>query len=131
MTQSLCHNRYEFYKFKSLNYAHHLIELNQSHHWPIYIDNENCIIDSTIFAIGIVQNESIIFAKHPFQLQSISRQVILDRYSSHSVTHQQLFCDDLKNADAVIGCNAIKGVFILGKKDVNIEKFINENVSIF
>ena len=105
----------EFYKMKSMNYGHHLIELRSSEQWPIYVDHENYVIDSTIFCVGVILDDRLIFAKHPYQLPSVSRQAILDRVDSSMVTHQPLTQMDVINADAVVGANAIKGVFLTSK----------------
>lgn len=109
----------EFFKLKSMNYAHHIIELQSSKAWPIYVDHENIVIDSSIFAVGIVLGERVIFAKHEYQLPSVSRQVFLERCSDGLIAHEPLTRMDLASSDAVIGCNAVSGIFLIDGNDAN------------
>ena len=110
----------EFFRLKSMNYAHHLIELSQSASWPIYIDHENAVIDSSIFAVGIVVSDRIIFAKHNDQLPSVSRQFLLQNNDLYS--HKLIKKMDIDNATAVFGCNAVKGVFSLRGDSTQVAK---------
>ena len=102
-----------------MNYAHHIIELQSSKAWPIYVDHENIVIDSSIFSVGIILGERVIFAKHEYQLPSVSRQVLLDRYSDGSITHEPLTRMDFASADAVMGCNAVKGICLIDGNDAD------------
>lgn len=104
---------HEFYKFKSMNYAHHLIEIKDSFEWPIYVDSKDRIIDSTIFSVGIIKNKQLYFAKHDYQLPSVSRQALMDLYPS-LVFEKKLTKSDILNADVAFGSNAIQGIFKLG-----------------
>ena len=45
----------KFYRLKTLNYAQHLLHLKSIQEWPIYIDKDELVIDSSIFAIGIIE----------------------------------------------------------------------------
>ena len=116
----------KFYRLKSMNYAHHLLHLKSTEEWPIYVDNDDVVIDSSIFAIGIIKNDELIFAKHNFQLPSVSRQIILENIHDISITYQPLRKIDLTNADSIIGCNAIKGLFLLEGLDHSMIKTINQ-----
>ncbi|MEK9727170.1 MAG: aminotransferase class IV [Candidatus Margulisiibacteriota bacterium] len=104
---------HDFYTLKSLNYAHNIVHLNTASHWPIYIDNQENVIDSAIFAVGIIKNNELIFAKHNTQLPSVSRQFYMDNAQNITILNQTLTRDDIEKSDAVIGCNAIKGIFEL------------------
>jgi len=104
---------HDFYTLKSLNYAHNIIHLKTAYDWPIYIDNEENVIDSAIFAVGIIKNNELIFAKHDAQLPSVSRQFFMDNAQHLPIKFQLLSKDDIDQSDAVIGCNAIKGAFEL------------------
>ncbi|RAP22879.1 hypothetical protein DID73_02550 [Candidatus Marinamargulisbacteria bacterium SCGC AG-343-K17] len=98
----------DYYRFKSLSYAHHIQALAASHHWPIYIDTNDQVIDSSIFSIGIIQNNTITFAQHAVQLPSVSKKVIIEKLTTISKPLQK---NDLLNADTLFGCNAIRGAF--------------------
>lgn len=104
---------HDFYTLKSLNYAHNIIHLKKSSHWPIYVDNEGIVIDSAIFAVGIIKNNELFFAKHDSQLPSVSRQFFMDNTQHLPIKLQPLNTHDIDQSDAVIGCNAIKGIFEL------------------
>jgi branched-subunit amino acid aminotransferase/4-amino-4-deoxychorismate lyase len=96
-----------FFKHKSLAYADHIRYLSQSRHWPVYLDDTHHIIDSSIFAIGIINNNHVIFSTHTDELPSVSRQQLL---TLPNVTTAPLSPEDLTTADAIIGCNALRGV---------------------
>ena len=96
-----------FYRMKGLNYAHHIQELTKATGWPIYLDEQLHVIDGSIFAIGIVNDGAIIFADHPDQCPSVSKQYVLDQGIGRV---KKLHQDDILAADACFGCNALRGV---------------------
>ena len=98
----------DYYKFKSLSYTHHIQALNTSNDWPIYVDTKNTIVDSAIFSIGMIVNDTIIFAEHKHQLPSVSKAGINQLLNCHS---QPLTKDMLENANVIFGCNALRGAF--------------------
>jgi len=116
----------EFYKMKSMNYAHHLIELRSSEEWPIYVDHENYVIDSTIFCVGVILDDRLIFAKHEFQLPSVSRTFFLDQAKEFPIFHKELKRVDLMSATAVIGCNALHGLFIINGSQCDLNHKLKE-----
>ena len=61
----------------------------------------------------------MIFAKHEYQLPSVSRQVFLERCSDGLIAHEPLTRMDLASSDAVIGCNAVSGIFLIDGNDAN------------
>lgn len=96
-----------FYRMKGLNYAHHIQELTKATGWPIYLDEQLHVIDGSIFAIGIVKDGAIIFADHPDQCPSVSKQYVLDQGIGRV---KKLHKNDILAADACFGCNALRGV---------------------
>ena len=110
-----------WFQQKSLNYAHHAMHCTQTQHWPIYIDQTtDTIIDSAIFSIGLIKNETIIFPTHPLQLPSISRQILIKQlnknYGSIPVHIKPVEKKELKHA-TVFGSNVIRGVVPLSYEE--------------
>jgi branched-subunit amino acid aminotransferase/4-amino-4-deoxychorismate lyase len=98
----------EYSQLKSLSYMHHIQALRTSNYWPIYIDSDDMVIDASIFSIGMIVHNRIIFAKHPHQLPSVSKQVIMRDYDSD---HRPIQKNELAQAPVLFGCNALRGAF--------------------
>ena len=78
---------------------HHIQELTKATGWPIYLDEQLHVIDGSIFAIGIVKDGAIIFADHPDQCPSVSKQYVLDQGIGRV---KKLHQDDILAADATL-----------------------------
>ena len=111
----------EFYRLKSMNYAHHIMALKESHSWPIYLDG------TLIFAVGIVREKMLIYAKHDYQLPSVSRQFILDQYSSIA-NHEPLTRSDFDTATTVFGSNSIRGLFVIHGDQTALTDIIGQSI---
>jgi branched-subunit amino acid aminotransferase/4-amino-4-deoxychorismate lyase len=98
----------EFIPCKSMAYASHIHALVTAKHWPIYVDSNQQVVDSSIFAIGCIYNNIIHFAAHERQLPSVSRQVILETF--HEAVYAPLTFKEWSQADAQFGCNAVRGI---------------------
>lgn len=98
----------EYFQLKSLSYMHHIQALRASNHWPIYVDSNGIIIDSSIFSVGIIDHDRIIFAMHPHQLPSVSKQAIMRDFDCD---HRPIQKNELMQAPAMFGCNALRGAF--------------------
>jgi len=97
-----------YFQLKSLSYMHHIQALRTSNHWPIYVDSDDMIIDASIFSIGIINHDRITFAKHPHQLPSVSKQVIM---RDCNCDHRPIQKSELAEAPVMFGCNALRGAF--------------------
>ena len=104
---------HDFYRFKYMAYAHHIQALQSAPTWPIYVDDTHRIIDSPLFSIGVIQNDRMVFATHPYQLPSVSKTALLTHLDSEWVCQQPLYADALTQATTIVGCNALKGVVVL------------------
>ena len=108
---------HEFYQHKSMAYAHHIHALSKCSYWPIYTDSADMIIDSSIFSLGFITANTITFAKHDYQLPSVSRQVITESWQYGGMTHKPITTNDWLASDVRFGCNAVRGVFELKTPD--------------
>ena len=103
----------DYFNHKSMAYAPHIHSLVQATHWPIYVDPSNVIMDASLFALGCIQNDAIVFAAHTHQVPSVSRDVILSSWTHSAIHHQPLSTSQWQTADCRFACNAVRGVFEL------------------
>lgn len=101
----------DYFRIKGMQYAHHIHALRRATNWPIYIDSKGLIMDASIFSVGLVTNHGIVMAKHPDQLPSISRDVLLRQ--RRVVDFRPIHQSEIESALGVVGCNAIMGVTLI------------------
>ena len=99
----------DYFNHKSMAYAPHIHSLVQATHWPIYVDPSNVIMDASLFALGCIQNDAIVFAAHTHQVPSVSRDVILSSWTHSAIHHQPLSTSQWQTADCRFACNAVRG----------------------
>lgn len=114
------------FQHKSMAYIHHVHALTTAAHWPIYIDETNTIIDSSIFSVGCIAENVIVFAKHPAQLPSVSRDVVMATWPNNTIDYRPITTNEWLNADAHFACNAVRGAFELEPKRSTHQSLIDK-----
>lgn len=99
-----------FMQHKTMAYAPHIHYLKSATAWPIYVDDADRVMDATIYAVGVMVNHDVFLADHPYQLPSIAKAYFIRHKKARAmaITRQ-----DCQTADAIVGCNAVRGMTLL------------------
>ena len=97
---------------KTMAYFHHILSLQQHVHHPVLVDSATMIMETPLYGLGFLRDNTVVFPEHGAILPSTSRAFIIDnaqRLKIHTDV-RPIGLQDLAQFDGFFIHNAVKGI---------------------